>query len=195
MKIEAAFHTIRAVRNVIKDDARIRKVHDTKNLLVIGSQAVLGHMLDKDFDFQFDESIEIDITPLPDDEYLSDLIDGTLGEMSLFHETHSYYVHGINSFTAIMPEGWKDRLLPIPIEDYTVYFPSLEDIAISKYVSHREKDMRFIKKMWQEDLLNKYTLSLLAETLPKDIIGEEQYDYIMKLIQNDIDKYCPEGPK
>lgn len=182
------FHTIRAVKNVTGKDT----------FLVIGSQAVLGHMYHKgyNFDFEFNDSTEIDITPYPDDDDLSDMISGSLGEMSTFHMTFSYYVDGVSSFTAIMPEGWEDRLLKLNIEGCNIYFPSLEDIACSKYAAYREKDLRFVEIMWREGLINEYTLLLLAEVLPLEILGKTKYDLIQERIEFDVERFSDtRGPK
>jgi hypothetical protein len=44
-------------------------------------------------------SQEADIYPLGDPAK-SDLIDGTIGELSPFHETFGYYAHGVGPETA-----------------------------------------------------------------------------------------------
>ena len=50
MKIEALRHVIRASAGVT----------GYKKFLILGSQAILGHCLDKDYDFSFHESMELD---------------------------------------------------------------------------------------------------------------------------------------
>lgn len=49
MKIEALRHVIRASAGVT----------GYKKFLILGSQAILGHCLDKDYDFSFHESMEL----------------------------------------------------------------------------------------------------------------------------------------
>ena len=49
-------------------------------------------------------SIEVDIL-IPDDEEKADVIDGTIGELSLFHHTYGYYAQGVDSTTAMLPAG------------------------------------------------------------------------------------------
>ncbi len=69
---------------------------------------------------------------------LSDLLDGVLGELSAFHGTHGYYVHGISEETAYLPPGWKDRLVPVKTPDTgaaTGYCLHPLDIAFSKLVA------------------------------------------------------------
>jgi hypothetical protein len=67
---------------------------------VIGSRAVLG---------QFPRapgallvSIEADIYPRQAPAK-SDLIDGAIGELSMFHQTFGYYAHGVDETTATLP--------------------------------------------------------------------------------------------
>ncbi|SDE57731.1 hypothetical protein SAMN05444679_12573 [Variovorax sp. CF079] len=42
-------------------------------------------------------SAEADVLPMNDEKRLSDLVDGNLGEGSLFHETYGYYAQGVDS--------------------------------------------------------------------------------------------------
>ena len=61
-------------------------------------------------------SLDADVCPryAPD---TSDLIDGAIGELSMFHETYGYYAHGIDDTTATLPAGWANRLVPINNEN------------------------------------------------------------------------------
>ena len=54
-------------------------------------------------------SMEADIYPMNAEERADD-IDGALGEGSHFHETYGYYAQGVDSTTACLPHGWKERL-------------------------------------------------------------------------------------
>lgn len=57
-------------------------------------------------------SIEVDIVPFDDPDGLkADLIEGSIGEASMFHATFGYYAQGVSETTAILPGGWRDRLL------------------------------------------------------------------------------------
>jgi len=94
-------HTIRAT-GAILDDSKV---------LVIGSQAIHASI-----DFKLDEaerSIEVDISSLNDvDGSKADLIDGSIGELSIFQDTFGYYAQGVTPQTATLPDGWKERLVP-----------------------------------------------------------------------------------
>jgi len=69
---------------------------DSIDIVVIGSQAILGTFPNAPVELL--ASIEADVFPRdrPDD---SILIDGTIGERSLFHETFGYYAHGVDETT------------------------------------------------------------------------------------------------
>lgn len=66
---------------------------------------------------------------------------GAIGEHSLFHETHGYYAHGVGEDTAILPSGWKRRLIPIRnpnTNNATGWGLEVHDLAASKLVAGRE---------------------------------------------------------
>lgn len=78
--------------------------------VIVGSQSVLGQ-----FPQAPDEllvSIEADVFSLRDPAD-NDLIDGSIGEGSPFHQTFGYYAHGVSQETAILPTGWRERLVPV----------------------------------------------------------------------------------
>jgi hypothetical protein len=55
------------------------------------------------------------MAPLSDDDAatLSTKLDGAIGEWSMFHQTHGYYVQGVGRDTAVLPEGWENRLVAV----------------------------------------------------------------------------------
>jgi hypothetical protein len=91
-------------------------------------------------------SIEADVFSLRDPAD-SDLIDGSIGEGSPFHQTFGYYAHGVSVETAVLPSGWQDRLVSVRNENTgggTGLCLEIHDLAISKLVAGREKDVDFI---------------------------------------------------
>ena len=114
---------------------------DTDEIVVIGSQAILGTIPDPPRELC--ESIESDVFPMqkPED---SILIDGAIGENSIFHKTFGYYAHGIGKDTAVLPEGAFNRLVPLSntnTRGSTGWCLELHDLAVSKLVAGREKDI------------------------------------------------------
>ena len=168
MKIEAMLHTLKAASAICQ----------CKKMLVIGSQAILGHCHDREIEFSFNESMEIDLVPIPENSLMSDLIDGTIGEESEFHKTYGYYAHGVGINTAIFPEGWEQRLISLNLDmgdgEITVFFPSVEDLVLSKYAAGRDKDLFFIRKVDQEGLIDKEKLRKLLPKLQEKRLAKKR---------------------
>src|SRR5262252_7061421 len=77
-------------------------------LVIIGSQAILGQFPDAPEELR--GSIEADVFTLRDSTD-ADLIDGSIGEGSPFHQTFGYYAHGVGKETAVLPNDWQSRLI------------------------------------------------------------------------------------
>ena len=77
-----------------------------------------------------------------------ELIDGSIGEGSPFDRTFGYYAHGVEDTTAILPEGWRERLIAVANENTdkaTGWRREVHDLAIAKYVAGRPKDLDFTR--------------------------------------------------
>ncbi len=86
-------------------------------------------------------STEADVYPKNRPER-SDLIDGSIGEGSPFHEAYGYYAQGVGEETATLPEGWKDRLVPVRnanTRGATGWCLEAHDLVLSKYVAARRR--------------------------------------------------------
>ena len=83
-------------------------IADVEDLVVIGSQAVLGEFPDAPAELLV--SNEADVFPADHPER-SDLIDATIGEGSPFQRSFGYQAHGVDERTAILPKWWRDRLI------------------------------------------------------------------------------------
>ncbi|MEN8145015.1 MAG: DUF6036 family nucleotidyltransferase [Gemmatimonadota bacterium] len=142
MKRSELEHAIRAACDVA----------DETELWVFGSQAILGEHPGAPESLR--QSAEVDVAPKNKPENV-DLIDGALGELSLFHRTHGFYVHGLSVDAATLPDGWKDRTLEIdspgmrPSKGYCL---ETHDLAASKLVAFREKDRDFVRTLLVEGL-------------------------------------------
>ena len=81
-------------------------------VIVVGSQSIVGAVATV-LPAAAVLSIEADLVPFDDDDgRKADLIDGTIGEGSMFEETHGIYADGVGLTTSRLPEGWRDRLRP-----------------------------------------------------------------------------------
>jgi hypothetical protein len=75
-------------------------IAESREIVVIGSQALLASHHDAPEELL--RSVEVDCYPL-NDPAKADLIDGSIGELSPFHETFGYYAHGVGPETAAEP--------------------------------------------------------------------------------------------
>jgi hypothetical protein len=140
-----------ALEHILRAAAAIA---DERDFVVIGSQSVLG---------QFPQapdallvSIEADIYPR-EDPAKSDLIDGAIGELSVFHQTFGYYAHGVDETTATLPAGWPDRLVPLVNASTgaaTGWCLDVHDLAVSKLVAGRDKDLDFVRVLVRERMVD-----------------------------------------
>jgi len=113
--------------------------------VVIGSQAVLGQFPDAPAELLVSYEADLFTFRSPED---ADLIDGSIGESSPFHKSFGYYAHGVGEETAILPSGWKDRLVPIRNQNMgsgVGLCLEVHDLTVSKLIAGREKDLDFIK--------------------------------------------------
>jgi len=139
---------------------------DSTEIVIIGSQAVLGTY--PDAPTELTRSIEADVFPRgrPQD---SILIDGAIGERSLFHETFGYYAHGVDETTAVLPDGWQDRLVPVRNENTrgaTGWCLEVHDLVVSKLVAGREKDCDYVKALFRHGLARRETVSERLHVTP-----------------------------
>ena len=81
-------------------------------LLLIGSQAVHASMAGP-LPIEATRSVKVDVAARGDVEgRLANLIDGSIGEASMFHDSFGYYAQGVVEATARLAVGWQARLVP-----------------------------------------------------------------------------------
>jgi hypothetical protein len=152
-------------------------------IIVIGSQSILGQFPDAPATLL--RSMEADVYPRHDPA-LSDLIDGAIGEGSLFHETFGYYAQGVDETTAILPDGWRDRLIPINnpnTSGTTGLCLEVHDLAVSKYVAGRERDREFTQTLARCQMTKQGTL---LDRLRRAPITNVLRDQIAAVISRDF---------
>jgi hypothetical protein len=151
-------HAIRAAGAILATD----------RVLVIGSQAIHGSM-DELFE-EAERSIEVDVASLGKNaEYSADLIDGSIGELSMFQSTFGYYVQGVTPDTAVLPKGWRKRLVPFnsaATNGVTALCLELHDLWLSKAVANRAKDKEFCRALITRKLVDSDTLHTRLKQVP-----------------------------
>jgi hypothetical protein len=140
------------------------------DVLVIGSQSILGSFSENDLPQQATGSMEVDLTFLSDpDDAKSDLVDVNIGELSEFHDRFGYYPQGVSVSTGVFPAGWADRLV---VYETPGTSPGrglcLEphDCVLAKLVRFDEKDLDFAVALVRAGLIDLGILSERVTTIP-----------------------------
>lgn len=163
MKRQELAHILRAACAIAGD-------HD---VLVIGSQSILGTFDEDDLPAPATASIEADIAFLSDpDRAKADDVEGAIGEMSSFHHMYGVYAEGVHVETATyLPSGWRDRLISWSLrssEPADPRFLEPHDLAIAKLGASREKDRVFVEALISARLLNVSVLQERCALLPDE---------------------------
>ncbi len=178
-----------------------------KEIIILGSQSILGQFpligekgLDEGLKAQIDVSlsktnpykilslsVEADIM-VPENESLADIIEGTIGELSHFHDTFGYYAQAVDSTTSKLPKRWMERLIPI-VNENTNGIKGLcleiHDLMISKLFASRKKDFEFFQAAVNLNLVDKNTLK---ERLAEAMFEKIDFDRIENLINRGFDE-------
>ena len=160
MKRSELEHLIRAAGSIANDS----------EIVVIGSQAILGQFPDAPSALLV--SAEADLFPLHHPE-LADLIDGSIGEGSHFHELFGYYAQGVGERTAVLPKGWRQRLVRIENSNtrgVAGLCLEVHDLAVAKHVAGREKDLAFTRELASHGMTDSKTL--LARLKDTEVTAE-----------------------
>ena len=167
-------HAIRAACDVAEDS----------EVWVFGSQAILGEFPDAPDVLR--TSVEVDMQPKnrPDK---ADLVDGALGELSQFHKTHGFYVHGLLMDGSAFPHGWQHRAKPVVDEISTRgkigWCVEVHDLAASKLAAYREKDRDFVRILLIEGMI---APKILIKRINLLNIDEKRRDHLLQWIQKTI---------
>jgi len=149
-------------------------------VIVVGSQAILGTYDESQLPAEATMSIEVDILPIADsnDETarLADLIEGVAGELSPFEELHGFSIDGVDLETAVLPDCWRDRLVkvqnantaaPAGVPLFTGWCLDKEDLCAAKLVALREKDRNFVAALLKANLVDANLIASRLRTIPR----------------------------
>jgi hypothetical protein len=145
------------------------RIADDVDVLVVGSQAILGRYDEAVLPWAATSSLEADITFIEDPgRDKADQVEGAIGEMSMFHETNGYYAEGIHIDTVILPDGWRDRLITWNLQSAAparARFLEPHDLAVSKLAAGRPKDLVFVEALLSAQMIDRGLLRQRAELL------------------------------
>ena len=152
MKKHQLDHILRAAGNITGQ----------KQFVIVGSQALHGKYPDLADEIVMSAEADLFASRQPDATELLNEI----GVDSPFHVTYGFYADPIDEGTAVLPKGWKGRLVNLPAGDTGgVRGLCLEphDLAISKYVAARDKDRIFTRELARRGLVDREKLLALVE--------------------------------
>ncbi|MGY8690351.1 MAG: DUF6036 family nucleotidyltransferase, partial [Verrucomicrobiales bacterium] len=118
---------------------------DETEVVVDGSQAILVGVVPDSRILR--QSMEADMLSLKDPTH-AELIDGAIGELSMFHETFGYYAHGIGLEALTLAEDGQDRLVVFDsggTRGNRGLCLSVTDVMFSKLVAGRDKDRLYVR--------------------------------------------------
>jgi len=166
MRRDQLEHAIRAACQIINHD----------EIIVVGSQAILGSFDEDDLPAAATMSLEIDVLPVAEDNdetaRLADVIEGVAGEFSPFEELHGFSIDGVDLTTSTLPAGWRDRLVrvqnpntasPGTSHEFTGWCLDKEDLCVAKLCANREKDRNFVAALLDAGLVD---AGVIAHRLP-----------------------------
>jgi hypothetical protein len=149
-------------------------------VIVLGSQAILGTFHEEELPIQATMSAEIDILPIADSNeetaQLADCIEGVAGELSSFEQLHGYSIDGVDLQTSALPEGWRDRLVKVQNVNtagsgggpqFTGWCLDKEDLCVAKLCAFREKDQNFVSALLDVGLLDSGVITTRLTTVPE----------------------------
>lgn len=162
MKKQQVDHVLRAAGRITGE----------KQFIIVGSQALHGKH--PDLADSIVRSAEVDLLAPRSPDRTEWLV--AIGLYSPFHEEFGYYADPVSVETATLPKGWKGRLVRLPPGD-TEGVRGLcldpHDLAISKYVAFRDKDLVFTRELARRGLISKdQLLTLLEQTKIDDDLRE-----------------------
>jgi len=126
--------------------------------VITGSQALLG--VNDDVPKELRSSLTADLFCQGDPE-TTRLITKSLGENTLFEQTFGYCARGVNEEDFILPEGWRDRVIPIESPDTAGacgYCLEVHDLAVSRLAAHHDDDFTFLLGLLRYRLIDEGTL-------------------------------------
>ncbi len=148
-------------------------------VIVVGSQAILGSYREDELPAAATMSIEVDVLPIADSNTevirLSDLIEGVAGELSLFEQTHGFSIDGVDLTTSALPENWRERLVRVQNANtsassgqtqLTGWCLDKEDLCVAKLCALREKDQNFVSALLEASLVDPDVIASRMTTVP-----------------------------
>lgn len=193
MRRDQLEHAIRAACQII----------GRPEVIVVGSQSILGTFREDQLPADATMSVEIDILPIADNNAetvrLADLIEGVAGEFSTFEELHGFSIDGVDLQTSALPTGWRERLVKVQNANtaaphgepqYVGWCLDKEDLCVAKLCAFREKDQSFVVALLRSALVDGETILTRLTTVDERYrpAAEEASSWLRSLETGNIGK-------
>ena len=112
-------------------------------------------------------SFEADFLLAEDDSDAREIVNKKLGVTSTFFDEHGYFADGVGLATIVLTPGWRERLQPLMDESGQAVALCLDlyDVAVSKLIAGREKDMIFLCYLLDSKMITMAPLMERAEAI------------------------------
>jgi hypothetical protein len=202
--------TLRTPEDLARVVRALAGAFQAEEVFIIGSQAILASMPDAPEAAR--ESPEVDAFPgnarvweiaqqeiEPGVNHIaSEYIFKNFGEGSQFHDTHGFFIDGVDETTATFPRGWKSRAVRAKIEvDGRMVegvAPSPVDLVVSKLARLDPKDRWFVEAIHKAKPLDlKLVQQRIQQTNLDPAVAQRAIDYVRSLAAKSENK--PAAPK
>lgn len=133
----------------------------TAEVLVVGSQSILGSYSDEELPLEATDSIEADLVYKERNAHAMVEVNVHIGEGSPFHAEHGVYAEGVHRDVVALPRGWKRRLRTWHLQSSRPSSPRFldpHDLAASKLARGVEKDLKFVNALIKSGHLSPETV-------------------------------------
>ncbi len=131
------------------------EISGERDIIVFGSQAILGSVSEKRLPNINTRSVEADLVLFGSTN--GERVEALMGLDSQFYKTHGIWADVVSLTTAKLPRGWKRRLVLFENEmtkPGRALCLDRHDLAVSKLIANRDKDLAFINALHEARLLS-----------------------------------------
>lgn len=150
-------------------------------VIIVGSQSIPATYAEDELPAQATMSLEVDVLPIGTNNEevarLADQIEGVAGEWSPFEEQHGFSIDGVDLQTAVLPSGWRDRLVrvqsrntaaPSGSPQFIGWCLDKEDLCVAKLCAYREKDLVIVGALLARGLVDSAVIAERLSTVPHE---------------------------